>query len=67
MYLRVFKSACLVLAVACLTIWSMGCKKQPPITLACNASAPADLPGRSSHSNRHCRIGEYEEEYERGL
>jgi len=45
MHLRSFRSAFLVLAVACLTFWSMGCKKQPPITLACNASAPAVYPG----------------------
>ena len=65
MDLRVFKSA-----LSGFGVWwfwpsrPMGCKKQPPITLACNASAPADLPGRSSHSNRYCRIGEHEKEYD---
>jgi hypothetical protein len=42
---RRFKIVCLVLAAACLAILPMGCKKQPPITLACNASAPAVYPG----------------------
>jgi len=45
MELRSLRSTCLVLVAACLTIWSMGCKKQPPITLACNASAPAIYQG----------------------
>jgi len=38
---RLLKSACVVLASACLAIMPMGCKKAPPVTLACNASAPA--------------------------
>ena len=42
----------------------MGCKKQPPITLACNASCPSRFPGRTSHSNRYCRVGEHEQEDE---
>ncbi len=45
MYLREIKSFCLVLAAASLAILPAGCKKQPPITLACNASAPAVYPG----------------------
>ena len=45
MYLREIKSVCLLLAAASLAILPTGCKKQPPITLACNASAPAVYPG----------------------
>ncbi len=40
-----FKSACLVLALTGLTIFPMGCKKVPPVKLACNASAPSIYPG----------------------
>lgn len=39
------KSACLVLASACVVFLPLGCKKQPPITLSCAASAPAVFPG----------------------
>ena len=42
---RLLKSACLVLASACVAFTPMGCKKAPPVTLACNASAPAIFPG----------------------
>ncbi len=45
MYSRKLKSFCLMLAATTLGILPMGCKKQPPITLACNASAPAVYPG----------------------
>jgi hypothetical protein len=45
MYSRSPKPLCLMLAAASLAILPMGCKKQPPITLACNASAPAVYPG----------------------
>jgi hypothetical protein len=34
-----------VLALACFALLPMGCKKAPPITLACNASAPTVYPG----------------------
>ncbi len=37
----------LVLASACLAFLPMGCKKAPPITLACNATPPAVFPGES--------------------
>ena len=39
------KSACMVLALTGLTILPMGCKKVPPVKLACNASAPSIYPG----------------------
>ncbi len=45
MYTRILKSACLVLMSTGLAFMSTGCKKAPPITLACNASAPAIYPG----------------------
>jgi hypothetical protein len=44
---QVLKSACLALASTCLILASSGCKKQPPITLACNATPPAVFPGES--------------------
>ena len=44
---QVLKSACLVLTSTCLVLASTGCKKQPPITLACNATPPAVFPGDS--------------------
>jgi OmpA family len=44
---HVLKSACLVLTSTCLVLASAGCKKQPPITLACNATPPAVFPGDS--------------------
>jgi outer membrane protein OmpA-like peptidoglycan-associated protein len=44
MYKRLCTSAGLALSL-CLALFSTGCKKQPPITLACNASAPAIYPG----------------------
>ena len=45
MYSRTLKSVLLVLGVAGFALLPMGCKKQPPITLSCNASAPAVFPG----------------------
>ena len=42
---RLLKSACAVLASACVVFMPMGCKKAPPVTLACNASAPAIFSG----------------------
>jgi hypothetical protein len=42
---RLLKSACVVLASACAAFMPMGCKKAPPVTLACNASAPAVFAG----------------------
>jgi outer membrane protein OmpA-like peptidoglycan-associated protein len=42
---RKLKFVCLVLASACLAFLPMGCKKAPPITLACNATPPAVFPG----------------------
>ena len=42
---RVLKSGCLVFAAAGLALLSSGCKKQPPITLSCNATPPAVFPG----------------------
>ncbi|MDR3738832.1 MAG: OmpA family protein [Terracidiphilus sp.] len=45
MYSRFVKSACVVLASACVAFMPMGCKKAPPITLACNATPPAIFPG----------------------
>ena len=42
---RLLKSSCIVLASACIAFMPMGCKKAPPVTLACNASAPAIFPG----------------------
>lgn len=39
---RLCVAACLM---SCLALLSTGCKKQPPITLACNASAPSVYPG----------------------
>jgi len=40
-----FKPLCLLFSLAFLAIVPMGCKKAPPITLSCNASAPAVYPG----------------------
>ena len=42
---RLLKTACVVVASACVGFMPMGCKKAPPVTLACNASAPAIFPG----------------------
>lgn len=39
------KSVGLVMASACLTFLPMGCKKAPPVTLACNAAPPAIFAG----------------------
>jgi hypothetical protein len=39
------KAVSLVLASACVVFLPLGCKKQPPITLSCAASAPAIYPG----------------------
>lgn len=47
MHLRSLKSVCLVLALTCLAFLPMGCKKAPPITLACNATPPSVFPGES--------------------
>ncbi len=45
MYSQTLKSVGMILALACLAFLPMGCKKAPPITLSCNASAPAVYPG----------------------
>ncbi len=45
MHSRDLKSVSLVLAAACFALLPMGCKKAPPITLSCNASAPTVYPG----------------------
>ena len=42
---RLLKSACMILASACVAFMPMACKKAPPVTLACNASAPAIFAG----------------------
>jgi hypothetical protein len=42
---RTLKSACLFLPLTCLAFLPMGCKKVPPVKLACNASAPSIYPG----------------------
>jgi len=42
---QTLKSVSLVMASACLVLLPLGCKKAPPITLSCNASAPAVYPG----------------------
>ena len=41
---RLYVAACMM---SCLALLSTGCKKQPPITLSCNASAPSLFPGDS--------------------
>ncbi len=43
---RFYVTGCMAL-VSCLALFSTGCKKQPPITLTCNASAPALYPGEA--------------------
>lgn len=45
MYTRTLKAACFILTSTCLAFFSSGCKKAPPITLACNPSAPSIYPG----------------------
>ena len=47
MVLRDLKSVCLVLAAASLALISVGCKKQPPITLSASATPPAVFPGEA--------------------
>lgn len=47
MDLRTLKSAGLVLGATCLVFLPMGCKKQPPVTLTCNATPPAVFQGES--------------------
>src|SRR5579875_3115361 len=42
---RTFKSASLILPLVSLAFLPMGCKKVPPVKLACNASAPSIYPG----------------------
>ncbi|HEX3662070.1 MAG TPA: hypothetical protein VHU89_11595 [Acidobacteriaceae bacterium] len=42
---RTLKSASLLLPLTCLAFLPMGCKKVPPVKLACNASAPSIYPG----------------------
>lgn len=42
---RSFKSASILLSLTCLAFLPMGCKKVPPVKLACNASAPSIYPG----------------------
>lgn len=44
---RSFKGFCALVGSTCLVLLPMGCKKQPPITLACNATPPAVFPGDS--------------------
>jgi len=44
---RSIKSVCALVGSTCLVLLPMGCKKQPPITLACNATPPAVFPGDS--------------------
>ena len=43
---RLYVAACMM---SCLALLSTGCKKQPPITLSCNASAPSLFPGDSEN------------------
>ena len=43
--MQTVKSLCLVLALAGGTLLPMGCRKVPPVKLACNASAPSIYPG----------------------
>jgi hypothetical protein len=45
MVARFLKSGSIVFAVACTALIPVGCKKAPPVTLACNASAPQIFPG----------------------
>jgi ribosomal protein S11 len=45
MYLRDSKSICMVIVATGAVLLSMGCKKQPPITLACNAAPPSIYAG----------------------
>jgi outer membrane protein OmpA-like peptidoglycan-associated protein len=45
MNLRSLKSICMVAAATALLVAAGGCKKQPPIKLACNAMPPAIYPG----------------------
>ncbi len=45
MFSRTLKSVSLVVASAGVIFVPLGCKKQPPITLSCAASAPAVYPG----------------------
>ena len=45
MELQKLKAIPFVLAAASLALLPMGCKKPPPITLSCAASAPAVFPG----------------------
>jgi outer membrane protein OmpA-like peptidoglycan-associated protein len=45
MHSRKLKSLCLVLVAASLSLISVGCKKQPPITLSAQAAPPAVFPG----------------------
>jgi hypothetical protein len=44
---RFLKSACMVLASACVVFMPMGCKKAPPVTLACSATPPAVFSGEA--------------------
>ena len=45
MSFRSFRSLCQVSALAGLALLPMGCKKPPPVTLACQANPPAIFPG----------------------
>ena len=47
MHSRGLKSFSVILATASLAFLPLGCKKQPPITLACNAAPPTVYPGDS--------------------
>ncbi len=42
---RFFRSLCQVSVLASLALLPMGCKKPPPVTLACQANPPAIFPG----------------------
>jgi len=48
---RSFKPICVVLAAMGLVLVAVGCKKPPPITLACNATPPAIYPGEPVTAN----------------
>jgi outer membrane protein OmpA-like peptidoglycan-associated protein len=47
MYSQRTKSACLMLALACIALMPLGCKKPPAVTLACQASPPSVFAGET--------------------
>jgi hypothetical protein len=47
MYWQKTKSVCLVLGFASIAFVAVGCKKQPPVTLACQASPPSVFAGET--------------------